>query len=52
MLIWVFLLGAGMSPGDANISIGFFLYWLAPIVVPALLYRVILKLRSRHSRAE
>ena len=47
MMIFIYLLGAGMSPGDAHVSIGFFLYWFIPILVPALVYWGVRKYRLK-----
>jgi hypothetical protein len=47
MCIGIYFVGAGLSPMDANISAGFFAYWLVPVLVPALLYRLIRKYRSK-----
>jgi hypothetical protein len=41
MFIFIYLLGAGMSPGDALVEAEFFFYWFTPIVVPALVYKVV-----------
>ena len=37
-------LGAGMSVGDANIEPAFLLYWLGPIMIPAVVYWLINRL--------
>jgi Zn-dependent protease with chaperone function len=47
MIAFIYMLGAGTSPGDANVSIGFILYWLVPILVPALVYLAVSKFKSR-----
>jgi hypothetical protein len=47
MFILIYLLGAGMSPGDANVSTGFFAYWFVPILLPALVYWGVVKYRLK-----
>jgi lipopolysaccharide export LptBFGC system permease protein LptF len=47
LMIFTFMLGAGMSPGDSNSGIPFLAYWFAPIVIPAFIYRL-LKKRKKH----
>jgi len=39
MMIFIFYLGAGMSVGDPHVEFGFFAYWFAPILIPAVIYR-------------
>jgi urea transporter len=39
MMIFVYMLGAGMSVAQSNVEIGFFAYWFAPILVPFIIYK-------------
>ncbi len=41
--VFAFVLGAGMSVGDANIEPGFLLYWLIPMLIPAAIYKLVVK---------
>jgi hypothetical protein len=39
MCIFAFLLGAGMSVGDAHAGLAFLLYWSLPIGIPFAIYK-------------
>ena len=39
-------LGAGMSVSKAHIEVEFFLYWFVPIVIPAAIYFIFVKLKK------
>jgi len=41
--IFALFLGAGMSVGDSNTGIAFLAYWLGPILVPLLIYKLLRK---------
>ena len=47
-MMFVFMLGAGMSTGDHNEGFGFMAYWFAPILIPYFIYRYFNKHRSRN----
>jgi hypothetical protein len=40
MMIFVYMLGAGMSVSNANVEFGFFAYWFAQILVPFVIYKL------------
>ena len=40
MMIFVYMLGAGMSVGNANAGFGFFAYWFVPILLPFVIYKL------------
>jgi len=46
-LLFAFFLGAGMSPGDSNEGLGFLAYWLVPIIIPFVIYKLVCKYRGQ-----